>query len=268
MRTVRFVRSCRSIGFRNLPETLSVWTEIGLKIRGAVRGAATLRERLVAADKIGAVPVKHDDGDSTATAPPAVISLTAVAPPSLIVANDKYVNASKNGTFHQAHFAQTLARFQGGQMFTNFQTVCDVCIPHRTWPGRSFFSNDNGSHWTEIEQPFGANVLKNCIPAPANSIKCFAYPLSISDLADNTTGNLLMSEFQADGDRVVHQVSVVNATISGWPGLIPFDVKAPMSSGVAPGNWFMVSTNFLEALYPSFLSRVRQVLKKLARARS
>lgn len=175
-----------------------------------------------------------------------VILVTAAAPPTLVLANDKYLPASKNGTFDQAHFAQTLARFPGGQLFTNFQTVCDVCIPHRTWPGRSFFSVDNGSSWEEIAQPFGANVLKNCIPTTArygedqpNTIKCFAYPLSIIDLADNTTGNLLVSEFAAEGSTV-RQVSLANASIGGWPGLIPFDVAAPLSKGVAPGNWYMV----------------------------
>ena len=185
-------------------------------------------------------PFATDNHDSTDTGL-STISLTAAAPPSLIVANDKYLNASKNGTYHQAHFAQTLARFPSGQLFTNFQTVCDVCVPHRTWPGRSFFSVDNGSSWEEIPQPLGAYVFKNCIPISGkpNSIKCFAYPLSISNLTDNTTGHLLMSEFEADTKKV-RQVAVTNATMGGWPGLIPFDVTAPMRAGVAPGNWYMV----------------------------
>jgi hypothetical protein len=50
-----------SIGFRNLPETLSFWTEIGLKIKHAVPEAKTLRERLAASVKIGAAAMKIDD---------------------------------------------------------------------------------------------------------------------------------------------------------------------------------------------------------------
>ena len=38
-------------------------------------------------------------------------------------------------------------------------------------------------------------------------------------------------------------MSVANATISGWPGLIPFDASAPMNGGVAPGNWYMVQVS-------------------------
>jgi hyaluronoglucosaminidase len=38
-----------AIGFRNMPKTLSVWTEIGLKVIRAIPGATTLRERLLAA---------------------------------------------------------------------------------------------------------------------------------------------------------------------------------------------------------------------------
>ena len=159
-------------------------------------------------------------------------------------------NCSLNGhvCHAQAHLPHALVRFPGGQLFQNFATVCDVCIPHEAssptsgaWPGRSFFSVDNGTSWEEIQQPLGVNVLKNCIPVASkpNTIKCFAYPLSISNLEDNTTGTLLVSEFAADGDKV-RQVSVENATIGGWPGLIPFDVSAPMTKGVAPGNWYMV----------------------------
>ena len=45
--------------------------------------------------------------------------------------------------------------------------------------------------------------------------------LSISDPADNTTGNLVISEFEAQGSAA-RQLSVKNISIGGWPGLIPF----------------------------------------------
>ena len=155
--------------------------------------------------------------------------------------------ARKVAATGMAHFAQTLYRFPGGQLFTNFQTTCDVCIPHHSDPGRSFSSADNGSSWTEIppigdrSDPYssGAQVWKTCMPGndPSwNSLTCFAYPLHISNPADNRTGDLLMTRFEVDAAGDVKQVSVGNATIT-WPapGLVPFAASA------SPGNWFMVA---------------------------
>ena len=156
-------------------------------------------------------------------------------PPRLVHANERNVSA-----LGMAHFAQTLYIFPGGQLFTNFQTTCDVCVPHRIWEGRSFSSVDNGTTWTEI-LPIanGAHVWKTCIPGddPSwNSLSCYAYPLAIADPSNNRTGNLLMSRFEVDSTEGVRQVSVVNSTID-WPapGLIPF------ADSIAPGNWFMVA---------------------------
>ena len=179
-------------------------------------------------------------------APPApgthMINIKPLAEPSIINATARVV-----GPRNMAHFAQTLYRFPGGQLFTNFQTVCDVCVPHRTYAGRSFSSADNGSSWKEIlpigdaNDPYtnGAQVWKTCMPGndPSwNSLTCFAYPLHISDPNNNRTGSLLMSRFEVIYGRGVRQVSVVNATMD-WPepGLIPFAVSA------SPGNWFMVA---------------------------
>ena len=137
-----------------------------------------------------------------------------------------------------AHFAQTLYRFPGGELYTNFQTACDVCIAHARWPGRGFWSPDNGTTWKEIEPiENGDQHWVNCAPGTngKNSLTCFAYPMAVADPSDNRTGHLLTTLFEADAVHGVRQVKVANATIK-WPapGLIAFP------DSVAPGNWFMV----------------------------
>jgi hypothetical protein len=55
--------SVDGIGFRNLPQTLSVWTELGLKITSNARpGATTLREQLKVAAQIGDAATRKRDG--------------------------------------------------------------------------------------------------------------------------------------------------------------------------------------------------------------
>ena len=167
------------------------------------------------------------------------ITVTAAGPPTLVSAASSLMPAPYNAQIWPMPW---LARFPGGQLFANWQTTCDVCIPGRTFvPGTSFVSGDNGSSWSEI--PFcpgcGAHVLRNCLPVPgANRLKCFAYMLSISDPADNTTGNLVISEFEAQGSAA-RQLSVKNISIGGWPGLIPFGAGGETGT-IANGNWFMV----------------------------
>ena len=175
-------------------------------------------------------------------APAGTVAIKPLAPPVIVNATARKVAPSG-----MAHFAQTLYRFPGGQLFTNFQTTCDVCVPHHTDSGRSFYSSDNGSSWAEIAaigdpaDPYtnGAQVYKSCVPGndPSwNSLTCFAYPLHIADPKDNRTASLLMSRFEVATDGSVRQASVANATVK-WPspGLIPFAASA------SPGNWFMVA---------------------------
>lgn len=138
-----------------------------------------------------------------------------------------------------AHFAQTLYRFPGGQLFTNFQTGCDVCTPKRwnTSFGRSFASADNGSSWHEIPPiANGDIVFKSCIPSAVNnSITCMAYYQAIISRNDNRTGAMLTSRFEVSAGGNVSQVWVGNSTVT-WPapGLIPFDAKDSID------NFYMV----------------------------
>jgi hypothetical protein len=148
-----------------------------------------------------------------------------------------------------AKFAQTLFRFPGGQLFTNYQTTCDVCIPHHTDPGRSLASLDNGTSWKEIPaignpadpNTNGQHVWKDCAPAgdgAANALVCFSYYLSIADPGNNRTANMLITRFEVGSDdQTVEQKWVKNATVMGWPepGLQPFAAKD------APGNYYMAS---------------------------
>ena len=152
------------------------------------------------------------------------------------------INASsgKVAPTGMAHFAETLYRFPGGQLFTAFDTACDVCKkPSWTSPGRSFFSKDNGSSWREIEPIAGGGQhWKACAPGNdpiSNSLTCFAYFLSMAEPANNRTGAMLTTRFEVDSAGDVRQVSVHNSTV-GWPapGLIPF------GAAISAGNWFMV----------------------------
>eukprot|EP01048_Picozoa_sp_COSAG05_P008037 COSAG05_NODE_594_length_8461_cov_4.373475_3_plen_943_part_00 len=173
--------------------------------------------------------------------PPGSLTVTSVGAPTLIF-GQKHVLASTG----MAKFAQTLFKFPGGQLFANYQTTCDVCVPHHTDPGRSLFSNNNGSSWQEIKaignpadpDTNGLHVWKDCAPAGdgANALVCFAYYLSIADPSDNRTAHMLITRFEVGSNQTVEQKWVKNATVDGWPqpGLLPFAAKT------SPGNYYMV----------------------------
>ena len=143
--------------------------------------------------------------------------------------------------------AQTLFRFPGGQLFANYQTTCDVCVPHHTDPGRSLASADNGSTWKEIPaignpadpSTNGNHVWKDCAPVGdgSNALVCFAYYLSISDPMNNRTAHMMISKFEFGSDGMAQQKFVKNATVGGWPepGLVPFAAKD------SPGNYYSKS---------------------------
>ena len=184
-------------------------------------------------------PHKTDDADLTHR-PTATVSVTAATPPMLVAAADMYV--SKNPAIGQAQFPSTLFRFPGGELLTSFQTTCDVC-PEKTIfdAGRTFYSVNNGSNWTEVSPPSGHKAGKSCLPATTgNRLLCVATLMAIGDPTDNTTGVLRITEFEASGGKV-RQLSVRNASTSGWPGLIAFD----HSPGNPPNAWYMVQDGML-----------------------
>ena len=163
------------------------------------------------------------------------VSVTAAAPPTLVAAADQYL--SKNPAVGQAQFPSTLYRFPGGELLTSFQTTCDVC-PEKTVydAGRTFYSASNGSEWAEVMPASGHSAGISCIPAATgNRLRCVSTLMAIGDPEDHTTGILKVTEFEASGGTV-RQLSVKNATASGWPGLIAFD----NSPGNPPNCWYMV----------------------------
>ena len=66
-------------------------------------------------------------------------------------------------------------------------------------------------------------------------LRCVSTLMAIGDPEDHTTGILKVTEFEASGGTV-RQLSVKNATASGWPGLLAFDT----SPGNPPNCWYMV----------------------------
>ena len=163
------------------------------------------------------------------------VSVTAAAPPTLVAAADQYL--SKNPAVGKAQFPSTLYRFPGGELLTSFQTTCDVC-PEKTVydAGRTFYSASNGSEWAEVMPASGHSAGISCIPAATgNRLRCVSTLMAIGDPEDHTTGILKVTEFEASGGTV-RQLSVKNATASGWPGLIAFD----NSPGNPPNCWYMV----------------------------
>lgn len=131
-----------------------------------------------------------------APAPPAGgITVSPNAPPSIIHAQKYAVTPTGD-----ARFAKTLYRFPGGQLYTNFHTACDVCVAHPSFPGRSFFSVDNGRNWTEIMPAFtnGGQAWSNCIPSGdgTNALTCFAIPVSIVDPNNNRTSGIMTTRYE------------------------------------------------------------------------
>ena len=170
-----------------------------------------------------------------AAAPRTTVVVEGASAPVVVVSSPQFQPTPGTG---MVHFAQTLYLFPGGELFANVQSCCDVCEPHHAWQGRSFFSADNGTTWSEIPQPTAAAmVFKNCIAGTAaNVLTCFAYPLAIDAAAGNRTGKLLMARFEVGAGGSVRQTLVQNATMHGWPapGLTPFPPRT------AVGFYYMV----------------------------
>ena len=135
--------------------------------------------------------------------PSGLITVSTKAPPTIIHAQKYAVTPTGD-----AKFAKTLYRFPDGQLFTNFHTSCDVCKMHSAFPGRSFYSADNGASWTEIATiANGGQAWSNCIASDdgSNALTCFAIPISITDPHDNRTSGMLTARFEIDKVHGVQQ---------------------------------------------------------------
>ena len=169
-------------------------------------------------------------------------------------------------------FALQLGPSRTGPLLANFQTSCDTCIPHWSYPGRTMSSTDRGRTFSEVAQPAAPDVFKSCIPDPVNAgdVACFTYPLLQPSTGGNRTGTLRAAWFHVDAAGRTTQTGEFNASFAGFPppGLQPFP---PGEAGATPNGWemthdgnaFQVGEVWFMPLYGKYRGRFALALFRL-----